>query len=59
MAGDIVKQLRDTRYPGQLEMRLEAADEIERLRGELDRSKSLLTLVLHTEALTPSGGGGK
>lgn len=34
MAGDIVKQLRDTRYPGQWEMRLEAADEIERLRSE-------------------------
>ena len=32
MAGDIVKQLRDTRYPGQLEMREAAADEIERLR---------------------------
>ncbi len=33
MAGDIVKQLRDTRYPGQMEMRLAAADEIERLRN--------------------------
>jgi hypothetical protein len=32
MAGDIVLQLRDARYPGQLEMRLAAADEIERLR---------------------------
>lgn len=36
MAGDIVKQLRDTRYPGQLEMRCEAADEIERLREALN-----------------------
>ncbi len=36
MAGDIVKQLRDTRYPGQLEMRREAADEIERLRATLE-----------------------
>lgn len=32
MAGDIVLQLRDARYPGQLEMRLAAADEIEQLR---------------------------
>lgn len=34
MAGDIVLQLRDTRYPGQLEMRLAAAEEIEHLRLE-------------------------
>lgn len=33
----------------------EAADEIERLRGELDRSRGLLTLVLHTEGI-PGGG---
>lgn len=32
MAGDIVLQLRDSRYPGQFEMRNAAADEIERLR---------------------------
>lgn len=35
MAGDIVLQLRDNRYPGQLEMRHTAADEIERLRAAL------------------------
>jgi len=35
MAGDIVKQLRDTRYPGQMEMRLAAAEEIETLRFRL------------------------
>jgi hypothetical protein len=34
MAGDIVLQLRDARYPGQLEMRLAAADEIELLRSK-------------------------
>lgn len=37
MAGDIVKQLRDTRYPGQHEMRETAADEIARLRGIVDQ----------------------
>lgn len=35
MAGDIVKQLRDTRYPGQMEMRVAAAEEIELLRTVL------------------------
>lgn len=34
MAGDIILQLRDARYPGQLEMRLAAADEIELLRSK-------------------------
>lgn len=32
---DIVAQLTDTRYPGQLEMRFEAAAEINRLRSAL------------------------
>lgn len=36
MSGDIVRQLRDTRYPGQLEMRFEAADQIEKLRADLE-----------------------
>lgn len=36
MTDDIVLQLRDTRYPGQMEMRLEAADQIERLRTALE-----------------------
>lgn len=39
----------------------EAADEIDRLRGELDRSRGLLSLVLHTEAgaspVSPSQSG--
>lgn len=34
MAGDIVLQLRDSRYPGQFEMRNAAADEIEHLRTQ-------------------------
>lgn len=34
MAGDIVEQLKDTRYPGQMEMRLQAAEIIEQYRSD-------------------------
>jgi hypothetical protein len=57
MAGDIVKQLLDTRYPHQMEMRREAADEIERLRRELDHWKAVACDCLETRepsALSPS-----
>ena len=43
MAGDIVKQLRDTRYPGQLEMRLQAAEIIEQYRIDQARDEGLIT----------------
>lgn len=39
MAGDIVLQLRDIRYPGQHEMRETAADEIETLRAQLEAAR--------------------
>ena len=50
MAGDIVKQLRDTRYPGQWEMRFEAADEIEWLRGIEKAARSYFDRYLQDEA---------
>lgn len=42
MAGDIILQLRDTRYPGQMEMRLQAAEIIEQYRKDSESDAALI-----------------
>lgn len=55
MAGDIVKQLRDTRYPGQIEMRLAAAEEIEQLREALVLAEDILSRAPFSTEIWPNG----
>lgn len=57
MTDDIVTRLR-TKYAGQLPIMLEAADEIESLRKELNR-ESITSNIMRNVAMTPYGDSAK